>query len=106
MLKPLARRLPPTTLPMGSGKAATCSKPSAIPAMRSGVSLSLSNMEVFMPFAAAASISTAFAAKISSCLSKRACAIANIALFLIAVLVMASLPAAFFAAAAFALTNS
>ena len=59
-----------------------------------------------MPLAAARSMSSAFAARISSCLASRASAIASSALFFTAVLVTASLAAAFFAAAAFVFTNS
>ena len=59
-----------------------------------------------MPLAAARSTSMALAAKISSCLSSSAWAIASKALFFTAVPVTASLAAAFFAAAAFVFTNS
>ena len=77
ILSPFLRVLPSRTIPIGSARAATCSTPSAIPFIRSGVSLNLSSKDSVRPAFFPFSMSISFAFIISSLCSRRAFAIAK-----------------------------
>ena len=85
MIRPLGRVSILSTLPMGSGRAATCRTPSTMPATRSGVRVSRSSMAGRIPASFAAATSSALAESHSVCRSVRTSAMAFSAAFFLAV---------------------
>ena len=85
MMRPLGRVSILSTLPMGSGRAATCRTPSTMPAIRSGVRVSRSSMAGRIPASLAAATSSALAASHSACRSVNISAMAASAAFFLAV---------------------
>ena len=85
MMRPLGRLSILSTLPMGSGRAATCRTPSTMPAIRSAFSVSRSSMAGRIPASFAAATSAALAESHSSCRSVRILAMASRAAFFFAV---------------------
>ena len=81
MTRPFGRVHSSMTLPMGSGRSATWSRPSAMPAMRASLSISLSSRDSGMPLSRPFCISFSFAARISGVLLSSAPAISRRALF-------------------------
>ena len=90
MMRPLGRVSILSTLPMGSGRAATCRTPSTMPATRSGVRVSRSSMAGRIPASLAAATSSALAASHSACRSVKMSAMAASAAFFLAVPAVAS----------------
>ena len=74
---PLGRVEPRTTSPTGSGSAAVCRSPSAMPAIRSAVRVSRSIRAVAVPAARAAATSASFPASTSGVPATSASAIAS-----------------------------
>ena len=94
MTSPLGRAKVASTRPTGSGRAATSSRPRAIPTMRSGLSASRSSKAALKPFALASARSRALAARTSADRSRNARAAAVSARFLAPAGALASLRAA------------
>ena len=83
--RPFGRSKVSSTSPIGSGRAATCLKPSLIPSMRAAVRRKRSCKAVLMPFACAFSRSLAFAAMMVSLFAISSSAIFSSASFFCAV---------------------
>ena len=78
---PLGLVDPSMTSPIGSASPTSSSQDTAMPSILAGVRVSLSIIDSLMPFALALAMSSALAAKISSCLFLRICAISSRASF-------------------------